>query len=76
MYVWGGAIKIGERPFWGRGVFVLVISNVNIGYQKSLTPPLMVKVMIAIINFIVCFAHVTYSISIYIIYILLANMIK
>ncbi len=40
MYVWGGAIKIGARPFWGRGVFVLVISNINIGYQKSLTPPL------------------------------------
>ncbi len=40
MYVWGGAIKIGVRPFWGRGVFVLVISNVNIGYQKLLTPPL------------------------------------
>ncbi len=20
MYVWGGAIKIGARPFWGRGV--------------------------------------------------------
>ncbi len=36
----GGAIKIGARPFWCRGVFVLVISNVNIGYQKSLTPPL------------------------------------
>ncbi len=27
-------------PFWGRGMFVLVISNINIGYQKSLTPPL------------------------------------
>ncbi len=40
-YVWGGAIKIGARPFWGRGVFVLVISNINIGYQKLLTPPLM-----------------------------------
>ncbi len=38
-YVWGGAIKIGSRPFWGRGVFVLVISNINIGYQKSLTTP-------------------------------------
>ncbi len=37
MYVWGGAIKIGARPFWGRGVFVFVISNVNIGYHKSLT---------------------------------------
>ncbi len=40
MYVWGGAIKIGARPFWGRGVFVLVISNINIGFQKSLTTPL------------------------------------
>lgn len=39
-YVRGGAIKIGARPFWGRGVFVLVIWNINIGYQKSLTPPL------------------------------------
>ncbi len=38
--VWGGAIKIGARPFWGRGVFVLMISNINTGYQKSLTPPL------------------------------------
>ncbi len=38
--MWGGAIKIGARPFWGRGVFVLVISNINIGFQKSLTPPL------------------------------------
>ncbi len=33
-------IKIGARPFWGRGVFILVISNINIGLQKSLTPPL------------------------------------
>ncbi len=40
-YVWGGAIKIGARPFWGRAVFVLVILNMNIGYQKLLTPPLM-----------------------------------
>ncbi|MGL4524115.1 MAG: hypothetical protein ACRCVN_01145, partial [Spirochaetia bacterium] len=39
-YVWGRAIKIGASPFWGRGVFVLVISNINIGYQKSLTLPL------------------------------------
>ncbi len=38
--MWGGAIKIGARPFWGRGVFVLVISNINIGFQKSLTTPL------------------------------------
>ncbi len=22
-YLWGGAIKIGARPFWGRGLFVL-----------------------------------------------------
>ncbi len=38
--MWGGAIKIGVRPFSGRGVFVLVISNINIGFQKSLTLPL------------------------------------
>uniref|UniRef100_A0A672QE54 Uncharacterized protein n=1 Tax=Sinocyclocheilus grahami TaxID=75366 RepID=A0A672QE54_SINGR len=25
IHVWGGAIKIGARPFWGRGVFALVI---------------------------------------------------
>ncbi len=36
----GLSYKNGARPFWGRGVFILVISNVNIGYQKSLTPPL------------------------------------
>ncbi len=24
-YKWGGAIKIGVRPCWGRGVFVLVL---------------------------------------------------
>ncbi len=33
--------KIGARPFRGKGVFVLVISYINTGYQKSLTPPLM-----------------------------------
>ncbi len=38
--MWGGAIKIGAGPFWGRGVFVLVISNINIGFQKSLSLPL------------------------------------
>ncbi len=32
--MWGVSIKIGPRPFWGRGVFVLVISNINIGFQK------------------------------------------
>jgi len=31
---------VGARPFWGRGVYFLVISNINIGFQKSLTPPL------------------------------------
>ncbi len=36
----GGSIKIGARHFWGRGVFVLVISNINIGFQKWLTLPL------------------------------------
>ncbi len=35
--MWGGSIKIGARPFWGRGMFVLVISNINIGFQKLLT---------------------------------------
>ncbi len=35
--MWGGAIKIGVRPFWCWGVFVLVISNINIGFQKLLT---------------------------------------
>ncbi len=49
-YVWGGAIKIGARPFWGRSMFVLVISNTNIGYQKSLTPSL-----IFILPFLLCF---------------------
>ncbi len=38
--MWGGSIKIGARPFWGRVMFVLVISNINIGFQKSLTLPL------------------------------------
>ncbi len=35
--MWGRSIKIGARHFWGRDVFVLVISNINIGFQKSLT---------------------------------------
>ncbi len=39
-YMWGGSIKIGARPFWGRSVFVLVISNISIGFKKSLTLPL------------------------------------
>ncbi len=26
-YVWGRAIKIEARPFWGRGVFVLVFQH-------------------------------------------------
>ncbi len=39
--MWGGSIKIGVRPFWGRGVFVFVISNIKIGFQKLLTLPLM-----------------------------------
>ncbi len=38
--MWGGSIKIGAGLFWGRGVFVLVISNINIGFQKLLTLPL------------------------------------
>ncbi len=28
------------RPFWVRGVFVLMISNINIGFHKLLTLPL------------------------------------
>ncbi len=32
-YVWGGAIKIGATPFWGR-------HWLNIGYLKSFTPHL------------------------------------
>ncbi len=40
--MWGGSIKIGARHFWGRGVFVLGISNINIGFQKLLTLPLTV----------------------------------
>ncbi len=39
IFLWGGAIKIGA-PFWGKGLFVLVISNINIGFQKLLTLPL------------------------------------
>ncbi len=35
-YVWGGDIKIGARSCWGMGVFVLVLSNINIVWQKSL----------------------------------------
>ncbi len=38
--MWGGSIRIRARPFWGRGVFVFVISNINIGFQKLLTLPL------------------------------------
>ncbi len=39
-YVWGGDIKIGARSCWGMGVFVLVLSNINIVWQKSLSAPL------------------------------------
>ncbi len=42
--MWVGSIKIRARPFWGRGVFVLVISNINIGFQKSLTLSLIFSV--------------------------------
>ncbi len=34
----GRSYQIGAGPFRGRGVlFVLVISNINIGFQKSLS---------------------------------------
>ncbi len=39
-YVWGGDIKIGARSCWAMGVFVLVLSNINIVWQKSLSAPL------------------------------------
>ncbi len=39
-YVWGGDIKIGVSSCWGMGVFVLVLSNINIVWQKSLSAPL------------------------------------
>ncbi len=38
--VWGGDIKIGARSYWAMGVFVLVLSNINIVWQKSLSAPL------------------------------------
>ncbi len=34
-YVWGGDIKIGARSCGGMGMFVLVLSNINIFWQKS-----------------------------------------
>ncbi|XP_073718967.1 protein NLRC3-like isoform X2 [Misgurnus anguillicaudatus] len=38
-YVWSGSIKRRSRFYWGRGVFVSVISNINIGFQTSWTLP-------------------------------------
>ncbi len=38
--MWGRSIKSGARVFWGRGVYVLEISNINFGFQKLLTLPL------------------------------------
>ncbi len=38
--MWGGSIKIGARHFWDRSMFVLVISNIHISFQKLLTLPL------------------------------------
>ncbi len=42
-YVWGGDIKIGARSYWAMCVFVLVLSNINIVWQKSLSAPLTYK---------------------------------
>ncbi len=35
---WGGDFKIGVRSCWSMGVFVLVLSNINIVWQKLLGP--------------------------------------
>ncbi len=56
MYMWGGSIKIVARPFWGRGVFVLVISNINISFHKLLTL-LLIKIPVQII-LIICISFV------------------
>ncbi len=48
--MWDGTIKIGAKPYKSRDVFVLVISNIKIVFQKSLTPPLMYY----------CFMHYCY----------------
>ncbi len=40
MYMWGGYFKIRARSCWAMGVFVLVLSNINIVWQKSLSAPL------------------------------------
>ncbi len=37
-YLWGREIKIGARSSWGMGVLVLVLSNINIIWQNSLSP--------------------------------------
>ncbi len=40
-YVYVGQIyQNRDEPFWGRVMFDLMISNVNIGFQKFLTLPL------------------------------------
>ncbi len=44
IYQWGGDFKIGARSCWGMGVFVLVLSNINIVWQKSLGAPLQTPV--------------------------------
>ncbi len=43
-YVWGRDIKIGVRSCWAMGVFVLVLSNINIVCQKSLSAPLSLNI--------------------------------
>ncbi len=40
-YVWGRDIEIGAWSCWGMGVFVLVLSNINIVWQKSLSALIM-----------------------------------
>ncbi len=42
-YVWGGAIKKWARPLLCSGLFILVISNINIGFLRVLNPPLNVS---------------------------------
>ncbi len=63
-YAWGGAIKIGAITFWGRVVFVLVISHINIGYQKSLTPPLKQAVIFATLGTLDLAASVFFNVHI------------
>ncbi len=47
------AIKIGSVILLGRGVFVLLISNINGVYQNYLTAPSNVK-----LNYVNCYKHI------------------